>query len=457
MMQKEYAVLIVDENGEDVALIQRFLSRNLIPTKQVDSVAKGGEALETLRRGEHDFLIVGETLADMDRSEFLKRLSETLGFETLPILCLVGDETATIAQTLRAKRIETLRKTMLTPEKLREAMVASLERAELRAEKKRAESLFALLSDHSDDAIALTDADGTLLAANKRYLALFRLDESSVGKKLGAKNYDEIFRFSPHQAEESVELVNAEGRAIPAKVKRLFIEERGKRAFMLTVCKPDRCDASAFEPSKELATTDADWLRKLEQDSKNALQTATIILRAKARRLAKKNISTLLQEHHQNLHCIALAAECATVSESGLKVNLDQYARRVIERFERSPLMREDVQFKRECHEAWADFIESALVGFILNELISNALQHAFASRGGTITISIVKEKDQSVSVAVSDNGVGLPARVEKPFQTVGLLVVSSLVKRLNGKLELKRHMGTSVRVNFPQEVPQPA
>jgi two-component sensor histidine kinase len=46
-----------------------------------------------------------------------------------------------------------------------------------------------------------------------------------------------------------------------------------------------------------------------------------------------------------------------------------------------------------------------------------------------------------------------MPFRVEtKPPDAMGLVVVGSLTKKLNGKMEVKRHTGTTVRIVFPQK-----
>ncbi|MCS6989812.1 MAG: response regulator [Chloroherpetonaceae bacterium] len=459
MRRTEYAVLIVDDNDEDVALLQRFLSRSPIPIRSVSLAQTGNEALDKIRSERPDFLIVGETFVDMSGDEFLRHLSQTTPLDAMPVLCLVSNDASIAAQVSRAHRFEVVKKTMLTPEKLRDAMAESIERVELRQARNRAETLFALLSENISHPIALTDAEGVLIAANKSYLSLFRLDESSVGQKLGAPNYDEIFRSSEHQAEAREILRDGAGNEIRAKVKRLFVEEGGKRVLMLTILEtalddePDASDAPTSEPAER----ETNVLRKFERDIKDAIQTASIILRAKTKRPDKKNLDELLQEHRQYLRFVALAAECATPSDSSSTINLGRYAQEIVKWFEKSPLMREGISFRCECDEVWVELGESALVGFILSELISNALQHAFKGRGGVVTVAVAKEKDQAVSVVVSDNGVGLPAKVDKPFRTVGLLVVSSLVKRLEGKLEIKRHLGTSIRVVFPQKNPRGA
>jgi PAS domain S-box-containing protein len=77
--------------------------------------------------------------------------------------------------------------------------------------------------------------------------------------------------------------------------------------------------------------------------------------------------------------------------------------------------------------------------GLILNELISNSLKHAFRDgRRGTIRVSLRETENNCVELAVSDNGVGLPAdfRLEQ-CQTLGLQVVRTLIRQLRADLSV--------------------
>ncbi len=87
----------------------------------------------------------------------------------------------------------------------------------------------------------------------------------------------------------------------------------------------------------------------------------------------------------------------------------------------------------------------------IINELISNAMKYAFRDgRTGTVRIEFRRREKDGFRLSVSDNGVGLPADVD-PWntQTLGLQLVASLVKQLNGTLRLDRDGGASFVVDF--------
>ena len=90
--------------------------------------------------------------------------------------------------------------------------------------------------------------------------------------------------------------------------------------------------------------------------------------------------------------------------------------------------------------------------GLIANELVTNALKHAFPDgRRGTIRIAIARLDDGRVEFSVADDGVGIPEAVAiSTTSTLGLKLVSMLAKQLGGDVELTRDGGACLRVRFP-------
>jgi two-component system, sensor histidine kinase PdtaS len=87
------------------------------------------------------------------------------------------------------------------------------------------------------------------------------------------------------------------------------------------------------------------------------------------------------------------------------------------------------------------------------NELITNALKHAFPSRHpGRIAILITEEREE-VQLEVRDNGVGIGAAIEEgSAKGVGLEIVSSLVATdLRGEFHLRNDGGTVAIIRFPK------
>ena len=92
--------------------------------------------------------------------------------------------------------------------------------------------------------------------------------------------------------------------------------------------------------------------------------------------------------------------------------------------------------------------------GLIINELVSNALKHAFPPsrrKKGHIQISMRKNGDTKIELIVGDDGVGIPKGLDfKKTGSLGLQLVNILVEdQLLGKLILDNSKGTRIQINF--------
>ena len=102
----------------------------------------------------------------------------------------------------------------------------------------------------------------------------------------------------------------------------------------------------------------------------------------------------------------------------------------------------EDIQLDSE---------KAMLCGFIISELVSNSLKHAFPDRpGGEIRIDLGSSGDQEISLKVQDNGIGLSETVEiADSPSLGLKLVNALVSQLRGNLIVDRKQGTRITITF--------
>ena len=89
----------------------------------------------------------------------------------------------------------------------------------------------------------------------------------------------------------------------------------------------------------------------------------------------------------------------------------------------------------------------------MINELISNALKHAFPEgRRGVISVDLRREEDGRLRLRVADDGVGLPGGLDlRAPGSFGLQIVDLLINQLDGEVELDGKKGTSITISFRQ------
>lgn len=89
--------------------------------------------------------------------------------------------------------------------------------------------------------------------------------------------------------------------------------------------------------------------------------------------------------------------------------------------------------------------------GIIINELVSNSLKYAFPDDNkGTVFVGL-KDKGDMYELMVSDNGVGIPENFnfDETPETLGLMLVNSLISQLNGNITFNQDYKTEFKINF--------
>ena len=89
--------------------------------------------------------------------------------------------------------------------------------------------------------------------------------------------------------------------------------------------------------------------------------------------------------------------------------------------------------------------------GLIVNELVSNALKHAFPEgRAGHVTVALRSVDDAQLALVVSDDGVGLSDEIDLTrTDSLGLRLVRDLTEQLHGHVDIRVEAGTTFTVTF--------
>jgi len=90
---------------------------------------------------------------------------------------------------------------------------------------------------------------------------------------------------------------------------------------------------------------------------------------------------------------------------------------------------------------------DSINLGLIVNEAVSNAIEHAYSAGNGKIDVSL-RYLGRRCVLSVKDEGVGL--NPDKEYQSLGMTLIEDLAASLpGGKLEIKVERGTQIEVYF--------
>jgi len=188
---------------------------------------------------------------------------------------------------------------------------------------------------------------------------------------------------------------------------------------------------------------------------KNNMQVISGLLDLQASSSENPELIAMFHESQSRIQAMSLVHEKLYGSKDFTRIDLADYVRTLSKELLQSYKINQgkiDLIVQAD-GEVYVDINKAIPCGLILNELISNALKHAFpGDRPCELRIIIHETKNTEIEIVVRDNGLGLPDDVDihQP-RTVGLHLVNGLVeKQLDGQIEVRRDNGTEFQIKFP-------
>ncbi len=199
-------------------------------------------------------------------------------------------------------------------------------------------------------------------------------------------------------------------------------------------------------------------LREIQHRVKNNLQVVSSLLRLQAAASPEPAVQRVLKEAQDRVQAIALVHQRLKHAPDFTQVDLPEYvqslAERLVKSYASAPTL-VDLSVQVEVTEVGPDV--PVPLGLILNELVANALQHAFLpGEGGAITIQLDHDERGWVRLRVADSGRGLPVGVDLASGGLGFQLVRALTDQLGGTLALEPSRGASFLLSFPSANPIP-
>ncbi|GFK93939.1 putative sensor histidine kinase pdtaS [Fundidesulfovibrio magnetotacticus] len=193
-------------------------------------------------------------------------------------------------------------------------------------------------------------------------------------------------------------------------------------------------------------------LREIHHRVKNNLQIISSLLYLQSEHIDDPKTLDAFLSSRERIACMALVHEALYRSENLDDVWFGEYARQLVSRLMSSLCARPDVHYTVEADDVRLSIAQAVPLGLILNELVTNAMKHAFpGGRGGSLNLR-VRQVDTTVMLHIDDDGVGIPEGFDpETTSTLGMQLVVQLTRQLRGELIVgKGRKGASFSITFP-------
>jgi two-component sensor histidine kinase len=192
-------------------------------------------------------------------------------------------------------------------------------------------------------------------------------------------------------------------------------------------------------------------LQEIHHRVKNNLQIISSLLNLQSQQIEDERMLTVFADSRDRVQSMAIVHETLYHSPNLDRVDLGEYIRSLT-----SYLMRAHrgstgrVSLKLDVADVSLGVDSAIPCGLIINELVSNALKHAFPEGSESeIYVGLHVEQPRLI-LEVRDNGVGLPSDIDvHDPRSLGLQLVNTLVQQLEGTLQADSRQGTTFRFAF--------
>ena len=309
------------------------------------------------------------------------------------------------------------------------------------------------------ECISITDLKNILLYVNDAFIKTYGWEEHElIGKHIGLVTSDvnpsdeDILNTTLNGGWQGERLNRKkDGSIFPVFLSTSVVhDDKGKPVALVGVAS-DISERKHTEEQIRASLQEKEvLLKETHHRVKNNLQVISSLLSLQSEAIKDPYDLSLFVDSQARIKSMALIHEQLYRSRSLSAIDFDAYIRMLSTEMIRSYAKGSiDLDLDVEPMKFSLDF--AIPCGLIVNELLSNALKHAFPNqREGIIRILLKSEGEYTFTVTVSDNGVGLPANIDlQNTISLGFQLIMTLTKQLQGHIEVNREGGTSVTLTF--------
>ena len=186
---------------------------------------------------------------------------------------------------------------------------------------------------------------------------------------------------------------------------------------------------------------------------KNNLAMLMALLRMNEERTDNPEVIAQIEEMERRVLSISAVHDLLDANHDTDYVRADELIERICSQLERA-VAPGSISIRRSLVPIRLHITDATPLALIINELVTNALKHAFHGRDkGTITISLKKNGVEKLEATVQDDGVGVRIGMGEAGRGKGSLILKALAEQLQGEIVRTADEGTTWQLVFaPKE-----
>lgn len=195
-------------------------------------------------------------------------------------------------------------------------------------------------------------------------------------------------------------------------------------------------------------------IKEVHHRVKNNMAIISSLHSLQSRRAHSSETLKALLENQNRIRSMALVHERLYQSENLSEINIKEYIETLVNNLSLSLAGESSrINLSVDSDDIFMNIDSLIPCGLIINELVTNSIKYAFLDgQQGEIGVSLKKDSDGLCTLAIWDNGMGIPEHYDiERADTLGLQIVNTLIAQLEGEIEMVSADGVKFRITFKE------
>jgi len=280
----------------------------------------------------------------------------------------------------------------------------------------------------------LYSADNYATFEELEYILKTNITEDEV-KYLSAQNEIKELRLKNEQSLRVTLLLSAFGFLISAIVIFLLYKKQKTKSFIIE------------KQGADLQTL----MKEIHHRVKNNLQVISSLLDLQSQTIGDSQAAEAIKESRNRVQTMALIHQDLYGEGNIKEIEMTDYINKlVLSLFSSYNVKKNKIQLETDIEPILLDIDIVIPIGFVLNELISNALKYGFSNKESGILHISLQENNDELLLKVKDDGEGFPSGLNiYNSQSFGYKLVKAFAQKLKGRLEVYNDNGACVLLHI--------
>ena len=195
-------------------------------------------------------------------------------------------------------------------------------------------------------------------------------------------------------------------------------------------------------------------LQEIHHRVKNNLQIIISLLNLQSHHIKDPDTLNAFQESKNRVHSMAIVHENLYRSPDLTKIKFNDYIQTLSRELYQTYKVGAPVRLIFDLDEVLLSVDKAIPCGLILNELITNALKHAFVDqKEGNLRISCKKRQGENFQLIVEDDGVGISGEIRcMKTESLGMRLVHLLCDQISASIRFETSGGTRTIIELEND-----